>query len=345
MRSSWQQAGKIALTQQLSLSARPRTLDEMVGQRTMVKRIRGHMTSGRVTKAWLFCGQKGSGKTSVARILALSYQCSHGKFGVPCNECRKRRYDFDIVEVNAARLTGKVELEQALEGAAYSPRTGAYRVYILDECHQLSKSAQSLILRYLEEDSAETTIFILCSTSPQQILDTVQSRCTVYTLKELEEEDIAKLVSVLLEKAESELPADRLVMTLAERGIGSPRLIAQAVEKYIAGATPEDACDVEASVTIDTRALTKAVIRGDWPAAAKYLEDMQSVDTQGVRLGTLAYMRKMLLHSPEVADRTAAISRAIDELVSIQSQADSVMYAALIAGMYRATAYFFKYRG
>jgi hypothetical protein len=161
----------------------------------------------------------------------------------------------------------------------------------------------------------------------------------------MEEEDTQKLVSILLDKAGSDLAADRLAMELAERGIGSPRLIAQAVEKYIAGGSPAEAADVEASAVVDTKALTKAVIRGAWPDAAKFLEDMQSGDVQAARLGTLSYLRKMLLHSPEISERTAAIARAVDELVAIQQGAESVQYAAFIAAMFRATAFFSKYKG
>ena len=217
--------------QQLSLSARPKTLDELIGQRKVVKAIRGHMSSGRVTKAWLFTGPKGTGKTTTARILALSYQCTHGeKFGVPCADCRKLRQSFDIHYVNAAKLPGIRELEDSLQGAYYSPRVGPYRIYILDEVHRFSSQAQGSLLGYLEDDTPATTIFILCTTDAHLLLPTVQSRCTIYKLNEMQEEDIGKLVPVLLERAGSDLPADRLAIHLAEKGVGSPRLIAQAVE-------------------------------------------------------------------------------------------------------------------
>jgi DNA polymerase III delta prime subunit len=176
------------------------------------------------------------------------------------------------------------------------------------------------------------------------ILDTIQRRCTLYKLRDLEEEDINTLVETLLQRVQSELPADRLSMILAEKGVKSPGLIAQAVEKYVIGAPPEEAADVEASTAIDVRALTKAITHGDWPAASKYLEDAQQADAQSIRLSSVAYMRQMLLHSPEIADRAKAIAQAIDELVSVQRAEASVVSAALTAAVYRATSFFYKYR-
>lgn len=334
------------MVQQLSLSARPRTLDGLVGFEKTTKRIRGHMASGRVVKAWLFYGPKGVGKTTLAKILAISYQCEHQKvFGNPCPECRRNWRSFDIYPINCAKITGIRELEQSLDGASYAPRSGKYRVYILDEVQNLTQNAQSLALKYLEEDSAETTIFILATTAPHLLIETLQSRCTVYRLKELEEDDIAKLVKKLLLKTGSDKPADRLAMELAEHGIGSGRLIAQAVEKYVAGASAEEACDVEAAAAVDTRALTRALVRGDWAGTAKFLEGAQLADAPAIRLGTLSYMRKMLLHSPEVGDSAAAWARAIEELVSVQRAENSVIHAALTAALYRACAYYAKFKG
>ena len=107
--------------QVLSLSARPQTLDELVGARNLVKMIRGHMTSGRVPAAWMFVGGSGAGKTTTARIVALSLQCTHQDiFGNPCADCQSHRSSFDITEINAAEASGVEETEQVIAGAFYN---------------------------------------------------------------------------------------------------------------------------------------------------------------------------------------------------------------------------------
>lgn len=331
---------------QLSLSARPRTLDQMIGQQKITDAIRGHMKSGRIIKAWLFSGPKGTGKTSISRIIALSYQCIHqdGKFGVPCRECIARKSDFPIIEVNASDITGIDRLRATLEGADYGILgDGRYRVYVLDECHKLSDSAQNLLLKHLE-DSPDTAVFILCSTAPQKILETLRSRCVAYELRELEPDDVTKMVEWLLRLTKSKLPADRLVDSLLERNVRSPRLIAMAAEKYLAGCQPDDAAQVEGSTSVDTKALSRAVVKGDWLAVAGYLQNAQGLDVRAVRLGVIAYLKVVLLESSDIATRTDVVAKAISTLCNVQNAEDMVVSAALAAELYSCTKMFARYK-
>lgn len=329
---------------QLSLSARPKSLDGLVGQQKMVERIRGHMASGRALKAWLLTGPKGTGKTTTARILALSYLCIHQKvWGAPCTECRKNKASFDIYEINAAKITGKQEIEEILEGAEYGPRFGAYRIYILDEAHMMSVAAQNLALKYLE-DSPDTTIFILNSTAPHKIIETLQSRCMVYKLQELRMDDMLALVESLLNKVQSDLPGDRLVDALEERGVRSPRLIAQAVEKYVTGASPEEAAEVEGSDPIDLKSVTRGIVSGDWVSVGTFLKKAQPSDSRAIRLGVLAYLRAILLNEKEISERTSAVSKAITAIVSVQNAEDIVLSAAVVSALYTICAFFAKYK-
>ena len=332
------------MSRQLSLSARPKSFDELIGQPKLVDRIRRHIQSGRIPEAWLLCGPSGTGKTTTARILGLSLQCTHQQvFGTPCKECRARLKSYDIYEINAAETTGIRELQQALEGSSYMPRLGQYRIYILDECHMLSTNAQSLALKYLE-DSPETTQFILCSTAPQKLIETLRSRCTVYRLRELGIEDITVLIEILLKKISSDLPADRLADALVERGISYPRLIAQAVEKYSAGATPEEAADVEGATEVDTKALSRALIKGDWPSVAAFLANSQTGDIKAIRMSCIAYLRSILWAAPEISDGTKVVAKAIESLCVLQNAEDLVMSAAVSAALYNVASYFARYK-
>lgn len=329
--------------QQLSRSARPRTLDALVGQAKVVKRVRGHIKAGRDINGWLFTGPTGTGKTTIARILALSLQCTHQKeFGSPCDECRENKTSFDIYEVNGAKIRGKQQIEEELSGADYSPRIGQYRVYILDECHKMTDEAQNLILKYIE-DAVETTIYILCSTAPHKIIETLQGRCVMYQLRQLELEDITVLVTRLLKRAKSELPADRLADSLVDRGVFYPRLICHAVEKYIAGADPDEAAEVQGSTMVDTKALCRALVKGDWAGVTKYLSQAQTADVRAIRLGCLAYLRSILWNETEIAERTSAVAKAITELCQLGNSEDMVMSAGLSASLYRVASVFSRY--
>jgi hypothetical protein len=163
-------------------------------------------------------------------------------------------------------------------------------------------------------------------------------------MRELEYDDITILVTRLLKRIESSLPADRLVDALSEKAIGSPRLIAQAVEKYVAGATPDEAAEVEASTTVDTKGLCRSVIKGDWTGVAKYLQEAQSADVRAIRLGCIGYLRTILLTSPEVSERTNAVAKAVTILVGLQNAEDSVIAGGLAAALYQVCSFFEKYR-
>jgi replication-associated recombination protein RarA len=302
------------------------------------------METGRVPKVFLLWGPKGSGKTSTARIIAYSLQCDHQKrFGVPCRECYDSRA-WSIYEINCAEFTGKKEIQEKLSGTEYGVLgSGKYRVYILDECHKASDAALELMLKYLE-DGPETTVFILCTTVPHELPETLRSRCVAYEFKELEEQDVTVLITRLLKVVKSDLPVDRLADVLLERGVRSPRLIAQAVEKYVATADPEQAGEVEGSAVTNTDALCKAVVKGDWDDVSRVLLGAQVSDINGVRFGLIQYLRRALLECSDISNRTKTLANAVTVLCNIGKADDAVMAAALAAELYRVTAMFASYK-
>lgn len=334
--------------QQLSLSARPKTLDGLLGQQKLVRAIRGHFTQGRFPKAWLFSGPKGTGKTTTARILAVSYQCRHqdlGKFGRPCIECRKlaKYNNFQISEVSAAVFSTIEKMSGVLSGADSGVMgISRYRVYIINEIQRASTGCLSQFLDKLE-DTPKSTIFIFTTTEPSRLSDAFRSRCQCYDFKDLELADVEKLVIRLLGKIGSELPADRLVEALADNRVGSPRLIAQAVEKYAAGCLPEDAALVSGAPLIDIMALSRAITHGDWGEAARYLQASQGSDARSLRFLLMNYLRTQLLETPQLGPRAAAISKAITKMAAVTNAEDSVVFSAICAAAYDLCKIFSQY--
>jgi DNA polymerase III gamma/tau subunit len=330
--------------QQLSLSARPKTLDGLLGQDKLIAAIRGHFKSGRYPKAWLFAGTKGTGKTTTARILALSYQCTHQKtFGRPCLECRRNKTNFQITEISAAVLSKKEDMAGALAGAHSGVMgDGAYRVYIINEIQRAGPGCLSQFLDMLE-DTPPSTVFIFTTTEPGRLSDAFRSRCISYEFRDLEMSDVEKLVERLLTKIGSDLPADRLSNALADNMVRSPRLIAQAVEKYCAGCDPADAAMVSGAATIDILGLSRAITRGHWDEAARYLQNVDGGDARALRVLLLSYLKTQLLETPDMGPRGDAVAKAILLMSSVANAEDAVVFAAICSSCYTLCILFSKY--
>jgi hypothetical protein len=155
-------------------------------------------------------------------------------------------------------------------------------------------------------------------------------------------DDTTVLVTKLLKIAKSDLPVDRLVDALVERRIIYPRLIANAVEKYVGGQTPSEAAEVEGIAEINTKALTRSVVKGDWEEASRYLLNAQPSDMRIIRVSILAYLRTVLLESP-ISDRTKVVANSIAGICSVHNAEDAVIAAAMNAELYKLTAMFSRY--
>lgn len=160
---------------------RPRDFSHMVGQNAIIETLRNQVISGRIAHAYLFCGSRGTGKTSTAKILAKAINCLHPVNGDPCGECENcKRADhdetLDMIEIDAASNNGVDEMRELRDTVKYPPQYGNYKVYIIDEVHMLSTSAFNALLKTLEEPPAHI-VFILATTEPQKLPETILSRC------------------------------------------------------------------------------------------------------------------------------------------------------------------------
>ena len=180
---------------------RPKTFEQVAGQQAIVRTLRNAINNGKTAHAYLFCGPRGTGKTSMARLFAKALNCEQG-VGHQCNECENCRQlnegaHPDVIEIDAASNNGVDQVRELIEQVRYSPIKGRVKVYIIDEVHMMSAGAFNALLKTLEEPP-EHVLFILATTEPHKVLPTILSRCQRYDFAKISHKDIKeKLVWIL----------------------------------------------------------------------------------------------------------------------------------------------------
>lgn len=174
---------------------RPQTFEDVRGRDTIVRTLKNQINAGRIGHSYLFCGTRGTGKTSIAKIFAKAVNCEHPQDGSPCGECESCRAigagaSLNVVELDAASNNSVDDIRNIIEQVSYSPTQGKYRVYIIDEAHMLSNSASNALLKTLEEPPSYA-IFILATTEPDKLPVTILSRCQRYDFGRLSTDTIA----------------------------------------------------------------------------------------------------------------------------------------------------------
>ena len=183
---------------------RPKTFKEVYGQQAIVQTLTNQVKLDRIAHAYLFCGPRGTGKTSIAKIFAKAINCTNHQDGNPCLECQcckntAEGLNVDIIEIDAASNNGVDNIRELIEESRYRPQYGKYKVYIIDEVHMLSNSAFNALLKTLEEPIGNS-IFILATTEVHKVPATIFSRCQRYNFKLLSDEEIIQALNDIITK-------------------------------------------------------------------------------------------------------------------------------------------------
>lgn len=221
-------------------SERPERFNEIIGQKHIVRILQHQLETDNVSQAYLFTGTRGTGKTTTARILAKALNCTgnpaDGQF--PCGECEnckaiKEGRFLDVIEMDAASNRGVDDMRELIEKVNYPPMVGRYKVYIIDEVHMLTTEAENAFLKTLEEPPAHV-IFILATTNPEKVRETIRSRCMRLDFRRVSEDDLIEGMERICRRKQVNITRDALAL-VAQKADGSVRDGLSILEQCISG--------------------------------------------------------------------------------------------------------------
>lgn len=284
---------------------RPQDFDALVGQKAVKTTLKNALASGKIAHAYLFSGPRGTGKTSMARILAKALNCEQGPTAEPCGQCGNcqrivQGTYLDVIEIDAASNTSVDNIRDLREQVAFTPAESRYKVYIIDEVHMLSTGAFNALLKTLEEPPAHA-VFILATTDPQKVPATIQSRCQRFEFRRVTVDEIAEHLAMVAAGSGIEADADalRLIAIQAEGGMRDAlSLLDQCgvMAKRVTVATVREVLGIVGREALHE--LTGAIGRRQLPQALATLNLLleQGKDVKQVLTELIEYLRALVLY-------------------------------------------------
>ena len=286
---------------------RPGTFSDLAGQEHVGNTLRQAVTQGRVSHSYLFCGTRGSGKTTTARVLAKAVNCLNPQQGDPCDECAicvsiNEGRNLDIIELDAASNRGVEEIREIRDKVHFQPAQNRRKVYIIDEAHMLTREASNAFLKTLEEPP-EHVIFILCTTEADRLLPTILSRCQRYDFRRLPGQTIYDRLAYITDQEAIAIHPDALRMIARNAG-GSMRDALNILEQLAVSSDGDITLrHVEESLGLVRSdaylALAQKLLAGDTTGALETINEVvwEGGEPRQLHRQTLDLLRSMLLLS------------------------------------------------
>jgi len=282
---------------------RPQTLEEVGGQDTIVKIIKNSIENNKINHAYLFAGPRGTGKTSIAKIFAKMVNCENLQNGLPCGKCTNcaQINNSDTIEIDAASNNGVNEIRELRNNVNLVPSYGKYKIYIIDEVHMLTTEAFNALLKTLEEPPAHI-IFILATTDPHKIPETILSRCQRLDFKKISEKSIVNRLKKIVEEEKIEIEEDALkeIARLSDGGMrDSIGMLDQAVAYSDQKITTNDIHDINGTLTAENlKNLISVIITREIKEIFEILEKYNDNGKNFVKLTEeiITFMRNILLY-------------------------------------------------
>jgi len=284
---------------------RPQTLVEVVGQEAITETLRRAVKSGKTVHAYLFCGPRGTGKTSTGRILAKAINCPNQVDGEPCNSCDMcnsitEGRSLDVIEIDAASNRGIDDIRSLREKVNYAPNIAKYKVYIIDEVHMLTEAASNALLKTLEEPPPQVT-FVLATTEAHKVIPTLMSRCQRFNFHRLSQKAITDKLKLICDKEGVDIDANSLglISRAATGSLRDAENILQQLIHYHGSQIVFEQVQTTLGSSNDSRIkqLVQCILNRDLSAGLQLINSLNSdgIDLRQFNLGLVEYLRGLLL--------------------------------------------------